>query len=132
MTPRAIFILLLAAFATALALWLNVKVWLGPEKADVYFLGEAADWKQQTNSFPATIHVISHNQSGGITAANVIDAEAQRVINELVDAGMTPEKATLFWSNRIVEAGSFRANRPAIPGVRTNIDEKKWPLFQEP
>lgn len=95
------------------------------------------EYKWSNDVSPAHLQIKDAEEIRRLTSTNnppfrVIDAEAQRVINELVETtGMSPEDATRLYEESWLYAKRERTNRPAMPGVRTNIDEKKWPLFQD-
>lgn len=74
------------------------------------------------------------NSSGSSAppAQSPTNPEAQRIIGELVVAGLTPEEAAQLWNSRATDAGVYRTNRPAFPGTRSGIDTNRWPLFSEP
>lgn len=59
------------------------------------------------------------------------DSDAQRVINELIEAGFSPDDAAEAYRVTTQFAREQRQNRQPMPGVRTNVDLKRFPLLGE-
>lgn len=59
------------------------------------------------------------------------DSDAQRVINELIEAGFSPDDAAEAYRITSQIARERRGNRQPLPGMRTNVDLKRFPLVGE-
>lgn len=71
------------------------------------------------------------NRQSESSASPAQSIQARHVVNRLAEMGLTPEEATLLWSNSWWQAQEHRANRPPMPGTRTDLDTNRWPLFEE-
>lgn len=142
MTPRTIFIL--AWFVFWCALMVNWCIERAPENnlsgvvesrnetasPRLPESGRIARRRMDDVSLPKN-PIVNRQSERSASPAQTIDADAQRVINELVESGMTPEEATARYRHGMDWATTQRVIRAAPPGLRTNIDAGKWPLFED-